>query len=151
MLPDIEEVETTPKGGLSRKSSSGSRSPPLRWSPRSANSRGDGRHPVERLAKRLSYGSVSEVSEDFDFGRWDGFDGAASVDGESVFQDEEDNGSVSGQAVNGTTEHRNGTQRGENALDGDNEDPYSHAALSRRAERILANAKKRLTVSPMLI
>lgn len=33
-------------------------------------------------------------------------------------------------------------------LDEDEDDPYSHAAMTRRAEEILANAKKRLTVSP---
>ena len=30
----------------------------------------------------------------------------------------------------------------------DEDDPYSHAAMTRRAEEILANAKKRLTVRP---
>lgn len=33
-------------------------------------------------------------------------------------------------------------------LDEDEDDPCSHAAMTRRAEEILANAKKRLTVSP---
>ena len=33
-------------------------------------------------------------------------------------------------------------------LDEDEDDPHSHAAMTRRAEEILANAKKRLTVSP---
>lgn len=33
-------------------------------------------------------------------------------------------------------------------LDEDENDPSSHAAMTRRAEEILANAKKRLTVSP---
>ena len=33
-------------------------------------------------------------------------------------------------------------------LDEDEDDPQSHAAMTRRAEEILANAKKRLTVSP---
>ena len=32
-------------------------------------------------------------------------------------------------------------------LDEDEDDPHSHAAMTRRAEEILANAKKRLTVS----
>ena len=32
-------------------------------------------------------------------------------------------------------------------LDEDENDPHSHAAMTRRAEEILANAKKRLTVS----
>lgn len=34
-------------------------------------------------------------------------------------------------------------------LDEDEDDPESHAAMTRRAEEILANAKKRLTVSPV--
>ena len=33
-------------------------------------------------------------------------------------------------------------------IDEDDDDPCSHAAMTRRAEEILANAKKRLTVSP---
>ena len=33
-------------------------------------------------------------------------------------------------------------------LEEDENDPHSHAAMTKRAEEILANAKKRLTVSP---
>jgi len=149
MLPDIEEVETTPKGGRSRRSSSGSRSPPLVWPPRLASTRGEGQTHVEPYSKRLSHGSSSGASEDFDFGRWEGFDGVASVDGESVFQDEEEDSSpVTAQADYRNVELSNGIQHKDSVSEADNEDPFSHAALSKRAERILANAKKRLTVSP---
>ena len=41
----------------------------------------------------------------------------------------------------------NGSQEIRAILDEDEDDPHSHAAMSRRAELILANAKKRLLVS----
>ncbi|KAI9875479.1 MAG: hypothetical protein M1830_008421 [Pleopsidium flavum] len=146
MLPDIEEVDTTPKGGRSRRTSSGSRTPPLVWPPRLATTQRGGSIHVEPYLKRLSHGSSSVGSEDFDFGHWGGFDGAASVDGESVFQDEEeDNSLAAAHAGYGTVQLSNGIQRKDTVLEGDHEDPFSHAALSKRAERILANAKKRLT------
>ena len=45
-------------------------------------------------------------------------------------------------------ETRDSTYSPPSILDEDEDDPYSHAAMTRRAEEILANAKKRLTVSP---
>ena len=45
-------------------------------------------------------------------------------------------------------ETRNSTYSTPSILDEDEDDPHSHAAMTRRAEEILANAKKRLTVSP---
>lgn len=43
-------------------------------------------------------------------------------------------------------ESRNTTYSTPAILEEDENDPYSHAAMTRRAEEILANAKKRLTV-----
>ena len=45
------------------------------------------------------------------------------------------------------TESRKNIYRTPSILDEDEDDPNSHAAMTRRAEEILANAKKRLTVS----
>ena len=45
-------------------------------------------------------------------------------------------------------ETRDTTYSPPSILDEDENDPHSHAAMTRRAEEILANAKKRLTVSP---
>ena len=42
---------------------------------------------------------------------------------------------------------RDSTYSPPSILDEDEDDPHSHAAMTRRAEEILANAKKRLTVS----
>ena len=44
-------------------------------------------------------------------------------------------------------ETRDSTYSPPSILDEDENDPHSHAAMTRRAEEILANAKKRLTVS----
>ncbi len=44
-------------------------------------------------------------------------------------------------------ETRDSTYTSPSILDEDENDPHSHAAMTRRAEEILANAKKRLTVS----
>lgn len=148
MLRDIEEMETTPQLGRPRRSSPGSQSP-RPFPPSFPNTEQGVQATVNPYSKRLSNCSSSGASEDFDFGRWDRFDGAASVDGESIFQDEEedDNGRATTDegyrpmdAADGAkAEFADMTRRREEAL--------SSAALSKRAERILANAKKRLTVS----
>lgn len=44
-------------------------------------------------------------------------------------------------------ETRDSTYSPPSILDEDENDPHSHAAMTKRAEEILANAKKRLTVS----
>lgn len=50
--------------------------------------------------------------------------------------------------VNDRVETSDSTYSPPSILDEDEDSPYSHAAMTRRAEEILANAKKRLTVSP---
>ena len=47
----------------------------------------------------------------------------------------------------GHAETRDSTYSTPSILDEDENDPHSHAAMTKRAEEILANAKKRLTVS----
>ena len=56
----------------------------------------------------------------------------------------------SGEAAANDGDHvetRDSTYSPPSILDEDENDPHSHAAMTRRAEEILANAKKRLTVS----
>ena len=51
------------------------------------------------------------------------------------------------ESTQGDYENGEGTYHTPAILEEDENDPYSHAAMTRRAEEILANAKKRLTVS----
>ncbi len=146
MLPDIEEVETTPKVGCLTRSSSGS--------PRSQQlllPKFPGMEPTTQISndpysKRLSHASSSGASDDFDFGNWDRFDGPTSVDGESVFG-EEDDALDTAEGGYGAANPSNRNTREITIVEEDKEGALFHAALSKRAERILANAKKRLTVS----
>jgi len=105
---------------------------------------------VDPNSKRFSNCSSSGASDDFDFGQWDGFDGAASVDGESVDQDDEedDNGPPDIGEAYRPTDRADGMNTEVAVMIRRREEALSSAALSKRAERILANAKKRLTVSP---
>lgn len=81
-------------------------------------------------------------------GHWQGFDGPS----EEVVLHENPNrsqGSHEAKAMqhNESPIPLNGSQEIRAILDEDEDDPSSHAAMSRRAEHILANAKKRLLVS----
>lgn len=51
------------------------------------------------------------------------------------------------ESTHGDYENGEGTYSTPAILEEDENDPYSHAAMTRRAEEILASAKKRLTVS----
>lgn len=51
------------------------------------------------------------------------------------------------ESTQGDYENGEGTYNTPSILEEDESDPYSHAAMTKRAEEILANAKKRLTVS----
>ena len=101
-------------------------------------------------SKRFSNCSSSAASEDFDFGQWDSFDGAASVDGESLFQDEEEDykSPVTKDEAYPSADRPDGAHAEVADMIRRREEALSSAALSKRAERILASAKKRLTVSP---
>ena len=62
---------------------------------------------------------------------------------------EEDSGSrIYTESTQGDFGNGEGTYTTPAILEEDENDPNSHAAMTRRAEEILANAKKRLTVSP---
>ncbi|OCK77875.1 hypothetical protein K432DRAFT_333135 [Lepidopterella palustris CBS 459.81] len=99
--------------------------------------------------RRLSNASSSVHSEDLENMKWPGFDGPGAFDDSGVVLDEdEDEEEHIGQlpkVANGDDDLDNERWLDGPAEDGD-DDPYSSAALSRRAEIILANAKKRLNV-----
>lgn len=80
-------------------------------------------------------------------GHWQGFDGP-SEDVVVQFHDNEPQRSVEVKVAPRKIRPApvNGTQEIRAILDEDENDPHSHAAMSRRAENILANAKKRLLV-----
>ncbi|KAI9711609.1 MAG: hypothetical protein M1812_007131 [Candelaria pacifica] len=154
MLAGIEEVEPTPRGspfGESKTRWSGAMSPPLASSPTLAKTPNIGRAkslklPEADISKRFSNGSISVMSDMSGFGEYEGLDDIGSVDGDSAIQEDEDGVSDSeneqpkhAPGSLGHLREANGTSK-----EVDEDDPYSHAAMSRRAEKILANAKKRL-------
>ncbi|KAF2131770.1 hypothetical protein P153DRAFT_286715 [Dothidotthia symphoricarpi CBS 119687] len=97
--------------------------------------------------RRISVASSSVLSEDFE--NWPGFDSHGGFDDSGVdLEDQEDH------HHSPSTKNNQGDEAGAERTPGgrtsgssdDEDDPYSSAALSRRAEIILANAKKRLNV-----
>ncbi len=98
---------------------------------------------------RYDYKSSSDGgSDDLNIDHWEGFDGPII---ESVIEQhiDDDRGSL-----NSHQESRNGSSKPDGnepvshpIPDEDEDNPNSHAAMSKRAELILANAKKRLLVS----
>jgi hypothetical protein len=152
MLPDIEEVETTPKARSSKQSmwrQPGSQSPPLTSSPtlEFTPSRQNGDFiSVFSVSERRPSNATSDGSSSHGF---ENFDDAFSVDGDGIFPDEDEELSGSAGEDYGYYAH-NGMENGAgiSATRKDERDSKaSHVALSRRAERILASAKKRLDVS----
>ncbi|KAI9819827.1 MAG: hypothetical protein M1827_006396 [Pycnora praestabilis] len=150
-LPDIEGVDTTPRGHKSKDgiaTSRGSRSPPLASSPTLARTPIQAnveylQTPTALVDKRLSNASTSNLSES-ELGRYGGLDEPGSVDGESFYGDEDEQVNAREDVrQHGLGDHPR-SQGNTDAEGGEEMDPHSHAALSLRAERILANAKKRL-------
>jgi hypothetical protein len=96
--------------------------------------------------RRASVAS-SLLSEDFE--NWPGFSGHDAFDDSGLgLEDQEKRDQFPGDANNNTNDGMEGNrwlQRRSSGSD-ESDDPYSSAALSRRAEIILANAKKRLNV-----
>lgn len=151
-LEDRDELDTTPKGSgyltgggpvVGSSSSTTLREPQKLH----ANSFG------APLSKRWSNTSSSVHSEDFaslESLKWPGFDAGDDVDEddgiELIDEDEEEQFGSFPDAVSGT--YTNGDEDARRRLDedDDDDDPYSPNALSRRADMILANAKKRLNV-----
>ena len=158
MLTGVEEIGPAPEGDLLRGGNTRRRStasPPLASSPTLAKPPMLGRTsslelPEADITKRFSNGSISVMSDMSGLGEYEGLDDIGSIDGESAIQEDEDEDSDGdgdqtkpdpGSSL-GDTQESNGIIH-----EHDRDDPYSHAAMSRRAERILANAKKRLGVS----
>lgn len=93
--------------------------------------------------RRLSSASSSVLSEDFE--NWPGFDSQDNFDDSGVdLAEKRDN--FSGDADIGDDMGNEQWPNERNSGSDEDDDPYSSAALSRRAEIILANAKKRLNV-----
>lgn len=87
-------------------------------------------------------------SDEISNGYWEGFDGPIIEMVATPYRVRDQEG------LNGRREPRNGGSTPDHnepglrtILDEDENDPNSHAAMSKRAEQILANAKKRLLVS----
>lgn len=98
---------------------------------RSSSERGENRISYER--NRLSYQPRGEVPF------------ASSP----TLEDEDPKGfdqRIYTESTQGDYENGEGTYITPAILEEDEDDPHSHAAMTRRAEEILANAKKRLTV-----
>ncbi|KAH9865648.1 hypothetical protein J1614_009234 [Plenodomus biglobosus] len=105
-----------------------------------------GSHPPNRDwhghdRRRLSTASSSVLSEDLD--NWPGFDSHGAFDDSGIdLADKRNHSSPETDMGDGPWPH----ERSSGSDDDDDDNPYSSAALSRRAEIILANAKKRLNV-----
>ncbi|KAH7388791.1 hypothetical protein BKA66DRAFT_511152 [Pyrenochaeta sp. MPI-SDFR-AT-0127] len=95
--------------------------------------------------RRLSTASSSVHSEDLD--NWPGFDSHGTFDDSGVdLDDQEKRGHAPGETYLGDDLGNERWPNERNSGSDEDDDPYSSAALSRRAEIILANAKKRLNV-----
>lgn len=99
-----------------------------------------------------SLGSRSNTTpDDIKNGHWEGFDGPV----EEVGADPYDINTHTSRKLEQEQGHASPTpsnhaQSIRTILDEDEDDPQSHAAMSKRAELILANAKKRLLVSSLV-
>jgi hypothetical protein len=140
-LPNIAEAEATPRMRSHREDVLAS-SPTIRDS-YSGTENMDSWDAYK--SRRLSNASSSVHSEDLEAMKWPGFDGGGAFDDSGVVLDEDDEhqGDIP-KTANGDEELDNDPWSDEH--DENDDDPYSSAALSRRAEIILANAKKRLNV-----
>ena len=98
----------------------------------------DSARPRER---RLSDGTCSVTSEDLDNFKWPGFDGGADTDGMSTVMGEDDDDERTGHVLKYSNSEEDIERWREAQARGEDED-----FLSRRAEMILANAKRRLNV-----
>jgi hypothetical protein len=97
--------------------------------------------------RRDSIDSVSTVTNDDRrdlFGDFD--DSVSAIDDDSVFQGDDEE-SVADRYVEDALPDNNTNRLGVPAIDSDRLSTHSTSSISRRAEEILANAKKRLTVS----
>ncbi|KAI9782964.1 MAG: hypothetical protein M1839_004439 [Geoglossum umbratile] len=148
LLPDIEEVETTPKAQKPKQKMwrrPGSRSPPLVSSPTleftPSQHRGN-YSPAFFGSDRRPSNTASVTSEESSLNGFENFDDAFSMDGDGIFPDEDEELSGSASEGHGYQTH-SATGSGADTSSA-RDSKTSHVALSRRAERILASAKRRL-------
>ncbi|KAF2496288.1 hypothetical protein BU16DRAFT_617750 [Lophium mytilinum] len=137
-LPNIAEVEATPKQRSPRDHVLAS-SPTIRDSMSGNMESWD-----VYKNRRLSNASSSVHSEDLENMKWPGFEGTFDDSGVVLDGDDEEHHGEAHKSAPGDEELDNDPWSDEQ--DENDDDPYSSAALSRRAEIILANAKKRLNV-----
>ena len=91
-------------------------------------------------------GTGNTLTPDISKENWDGFDDVSVIsEGVSPLVDSERGSYLA--MENGGLDGYKFSERFRTAIAEEDEDPYSHAAMSVRAEQILANAKKRLTVT----
>lgn len=142
-LSIIDEVETTPSLYSSHHGSDAVRSTPTLKNTSSSSLRLDpGWDPKHQ--RRWSNGSGSIHSDDIENMHWPDFEGPSEVDDESVvLDDEEQLGDLP--KIADPEDFTNDEQYVSSHVDSLEDDP-----LSRRADMILANAKKRLHVSTKL-
>ncbi|KAI0586692.1 hypothetical protein TUN199_00584 [Pyrenophora tritici-repentis] len=95
--------------------------------------------------RKLSPTTSSVFSEDFE--HWPGFDSHETFEDSGVDLEDQERGERStADADSGESMRHERWAEDRNSGSDEDDDPYSSAALSRRAEIILANAKKRLNV-----
>ncbi|KAH7130703.1 hypothetical protein B0J11DRAFT_259439 [Dendryphion nanum] len=104
-------------------------------------------HPPNEWAqqRRLSNASSSIHSEDLENLRWPGFDSSTQFDDSGVVLEEDDDEEEEHDQFP-VDAHEDDDHEEPRRWGAQTEEEYSSAALSRRAELILANAKKRLNV-----
>lgn len=138
---DKEPDMTMLRGGDTNSRADGERS---RQSQRTSMSSALASSPT--LHDEYDLTSASDVvSDGADEETWEGFDGPSNGEITSQYQDFKGNGFVANGAWEDKIVMSNGATHA--GPDGDMNESYSSAAMSIRAEQILANAKKRLTVS----
>lgn len=139
-LSDIEEVDTTPKGSRYPEFQPAT----LASSPTIRENGAMGLVDWKAHSRKLSDGSSSSVhSEELANMKWPGFDSAHGADVESVVLEEEEDsyGTLPKVADSDDISVLDDTWLGPRSDEDDDED-----LLSKRADMILANAKKRLNV-----
>ncbi|KAI1547330.1 hypothetical protein PtrSN002B_001303 [Pyrenophora tritici-repentis] len=100
--------------------------------------------------RKLSPTTSSVFSEDFE--HWPGFDSHETFEDSGVDLEDQERGERStADADSGESMRHERWAEDRNSGSDEDDDPYSSAALSRRAEIILANAKKRLNVCLALL
>lgn len=154
-IGEVTEVETTPRkipGPAERrmlKQAQHNNGTPLRNSPtvgydavmkRAKTGNHQRKISIESTSTVTSEGQTAELFKDFDDG--------VSVD-DSVFQGDDEESVADSYTEGVIASETERLSRRENGA-GQDEDGNSSAALSRRAEQILLNAKKRLNVSVYL-